>query len=74
MDHDKIGEAAGIVWQLLRGSAPNGTSMASLKKIDGIKSDETVGWLAREGKLAFTSENRVRLTIGLNESGHCSNF
>lgn len=75
MDHEKIGQTAGVVWQFLRESAPSGTSMASLKKIDGIKSDEAVaaiGWLAREGKLAFTLENRGRLTISLNESDHWS--
>ncbi len=69
MNQERIGTAAGIVWTQLNKN-PEGVTLNALKKIKGLTADEVVaavGWLAREGKLAFTSEKKKTL-IALNGS------
>lgn len=69
MNQEKIGRAAGIVWEHLRMRGENGVSLAAVKKIAGLRSDEAVaaiGWLAREGKLTF--EGNGRPTVRLVET------
>lgn len=55
----EVGHAAGRVWQLLAGQGPQ--TIAALKKGAGGSPDmvmAAVGWLAREGKLAFRPNGR----------------
>jgi len=60
-----IGEVAGEIWQLL--SASDGRTLAAIKKSVGAPADvvvAAVGWLAREGKLAFITHGRtVKLAL-----------
>ena len=61
MNCERIGDAAGIVWNEL--GEKGKVTLSELKKIRvGFTSDEViaaVGWLAREGKIAFQSKGRV---------------
>ena len=59
----KIGENAGLIWNALQGGA---LTAKALKKATKLKNDElnlALGWLAREGKIAF--ETGEELTISL---------
>ena len=59
----KIGENAGLIWNALQGGA---LTTKALKKATKLKNDElnlALGWLAREGKIAF--ETGEELTISL---------
>ena len=59
----KIGENAGLIWNALQGGA---LTLKALKKATKLKNDElslALGWLAREGKVAF--EEAEELTISL---------
>ena len=59
----KIGENAGLIWNALQGGA---LTAKALKKATKLKNDElnlALGWLAREGKVAF--EEAEELTISL---------
>ena len=59
----KIGENAGLIWNALQGGA---LTLKDLKKATKLKNDDlnlALGWLAREGKVAF--EAAEELTISL---------
>ena len=59
----KIGENAGLIWNALQGGA---LTLEALKKATKLKNDDlnlALGWLAREGKVAF--EEVEELTISL---------
>ena len=59
----KIGENAGLIWNALQGGA---LTVKALKKATKLKNDDLnldLGWLAREGKIAF--EQAEELTIAL---------
>ena len=59
----KIGENAGLIWNALQGGA---LTLKALKKATKLKNDDlnlALGWLAREGKVAF--EAAEELTISL---------
>ena len=59
----KIGENAGLIWNALQDSA---LTLKALKKATKLKNDDlnlALGWLAREGKVAF--EAAEELTISL---------
>ena len=59
----KIGEKAGLIWNALQGGA---LTTKALKKATKLKNDDlnlALGWLAREGKVAF--EEAEELTISL---------
>jgi hypothetical protein len=59
----KIGENAGLIWSALQGGA---LTTKALKKATKLKNDDlnlALGWLAREGKVAF--EEAEELTISL---------
>ena len=61
---EKIGFNAGIVWGALQNGAQD---LKTLKKATKLKNDElafALGWLAREGKLAF-SEKEGELIVAL---------
>ena len=60
----KIGENAGLVWNSLQNGAQE---IKAIKKAKKKKNEElymALGWLAREGKLAF-SVNEKEITIEL---------
>lgn len=62
-----IGTVAGKVWQTL--NTKGEMSMTALKKALGSKDasvDWAIGWLAREGKLAFHKEKNV-IKVGLKK-------
>jgi hypothetical protein len=59
IDIQNIGETAGVVWQYLQ--EHDRATLTTLTRAVGAHSDiilMAVGWLAREGKLAFTQEAR----------------
>ena len=50
----KIGENAGLIWNTLQNGAQE---LKAIKKATKLKNEElymALGWLAREGKIAFT--------------------
>ena len=58
----KIGENAGLIWNALQGGA---LTMKALKKATKLKNDDlnlALGWLAREGKVAFTEGEDLTIT------------
>lgn len=62
---DRIGSAAGVVWQTLNSSGE--LTMPKLIRVSGLSRDlvlSGMGWLAREGKLQFQQRGRIRM-IGL---------
>jgi len=59
LSNDLIGETAGEVWHQLADS--NGQSLAALKKSVDAPGElvlAALGWLAREGKLSFSTSGR----------------
>ena len=59
----KIGENAGLIWNALQGGA---LTLKALKKATKLKNDElylALGWLAREGKVAFTEGEDLTITL-----------
>lgn len=60
---EKIGQAAGQIWQYL--SANSGpVSLSSLSKKSGLNAQMTalgLGWLARENKLHFEEKGKTLL-------------
>jgi len=63
---NQIGESAGRIWQYLN-EHPSATPREANK---ALKMDESllymaIGWLAREGKLAFSGEEKNRVKISL---------
>lgn len=65
INNDQIGCAAGEVWAVLHGKGWQ--TLAAVKKGVAQPTDVTlmaIGWLAREGKLDFTTSGRsVKLTL-----------
>jgi hypothetical protein len=58
----KIGETAGLVWQVLESKGPMNLN-ALIKNLD-VSRDllmQAIGWLAREDKLAITESKRKKL-------------
>ncbi len=58
---DQIGDTAGLVWHTLNESGP--TSMTKLAKIVDAPRDivmQSIGWLAREGKIEIDEQGRSR--------------
>ena len=61
---EKIGSNAGLIWGALQNGA---LELKALKKATKLKNDElafALGWLAREGKVAFT-EKEADLSVAL---------
>ena len=59
----KIGENAGLIWNVLQGGA---LTLKALKKATKLKNDElylALGWLAREGKVSFTEGEDLTITL-----------
>ena len=61
---EKIGSNTGLIWGALQNGA---LELKALKKATKLKNDElafALGWLAREGKVAFT-EKEADLIVAL---------
>ena len=59
----KIGDNAGLIWNALQGGA---LTLKALKKATKLKNDElylALGWLAREGKVAFEQGEDLTITL-----------
>ena len=59
----KIGENAGLIWNELLGGA---LTLKALKKATKLKNDDlnlALGWLAREGKVAFEEAEELTITL-----------
>lgn len=59
----KIGENAGLIWNALQGGA---LTLKALKKATKLKNDDlnlALGWLAREGKVAFEEAEELTITL-----------
>jgi len=59
---DQIGETAGFVWQALNGHGPLSTAKI-VKQVDAPRDVvmQSIGWLAREGKIAIEDRGRSRI-------------
>lgn len=57
----RIGETAGLVWQLLHDNGSMNLTQI-LKAVDRPRDEvmQAIGWLAREDKLLFTDKARAR--------------
>jgi Winged helix-turn-helix domain (DUF2582) len=65
----RIGEAAGLVWQQLSTKGP--TSLTVLARVIGVPRDlllQALGWLARENKIEITDKGRGKI-ISLKSGG-----
>jgi hypothetical protein len=65
---EMIGVAAGKVWQFLRtnGPAPVKAIQKSIGEDAGL-TNQAIGWLAREGKLAINRAQKNNPTYALRE-------
>ena len=65
MNSEKIGAAAGAVWERLRDREEQGCTISELKRrTAGFTADEVVagvGWLSREGKIEASISGRKTL-------------
>lgn len=60
---DKIGQAAGQIWQYLSSNSEP-VSISALSKKSGLNAQMTalgLGWLARENKLKFEDKGKAQL-------------
>ena len=70
LNSERIGKAAGAVWNKLHTRAKDGVTLTDLKKVPGFTADEAIagiGWLAREGKLSFETQGRKFLVKLVHE-------
>ena len=60
MTAEKIGQAAGIIWQMLSQASGrvNITDIAKKTNLTTQLAYQGLGWLAREGKLAYQKKGR----------------
>jgi predicted transcriptional regulator len=73
MTSDRIGMAAGVLWKKIHDKGGTGVSFTEVKKLTGFTPDEAaaaIGWLAREGKLAFATEGKKQV-VRLSEQACC---
>jgi len=72
MTREKIGEAAGRVWETL--AAKGEIGLSQLPRIAKLKSDVTyqaLGWLAREDKIQYRSrDGKVYISLSDGERQH----
>lgn len=57
----RIGETAGLVWQVLSDNGPQSLSKL-VKQVDAPRDTvlQAIGWLAREDKLEFVDNGRTK--------------
>ena len=59
-----IGENAGQIWQLLnQNGAMQLTELLQVSKIEETDLNLSLGWLAREGKIAFYEEEDKQMVL-----------
>lgn len=59
-----IGENAGQIWQLLnQNGAMQLTELLQVSKIEETDFNLSLGWLAREGKIAFYEEGDKQMVL-----------
>ena len=66
MQIDLIGNNAGILWNILNEQQENKMEITKLKKESGLTDAQfwaSAGWLAKEGKLVFSSEKKGKKTV-----------
>lgn len=62
----RIGQLAGLVWQALKISgAQSPGSLGRTLELTRNEVERGIGWLAREGKLAFNPDSRRKLKVSL---------
>ena len=61
----KIGENAGLIWAALQNGALTQKALKKATKLKDADLNLALGWLAREGKVAFAVEE-ADTTISLN--------
>ena len=61
----KIGENAGLIWAALQNGALTQKALKKATKLKDADLNLALGWLAREGKVAFVVEE-ADTTISLN--------
>lgn len=61
----KIGENAGLIWAALQNGALTQKALKKATKLKDADLNLALGWLAREGKIAFAVEE-ADTTISLN--------
>ena len=54
----KIGENAGLVWNALQGGALTTDALKKATKLKVADLNLALGWLAREGKIAFAEADK----------------
>ncbi|MEK7312107.1 MAG: winged helix-turn-helix domain-containing protein [Chloroflexota bacterium] len=58
----KVGEAAGLIWQAIDSQGPlKMTALKKLLKINDTILNMALGWLAREDKIEMTASGRTFL-------------
>jgi hypothetical protein len=70
MNAERIGQAAGAIWNQLHLKGTGGISFAEVKKLSGFTIEEAMaglGWLAREGKLCFKTEGKKSVVTLVEE-------
>lgn len=55
---EKIGKNAGLVWEALQGGALDTKAIKKVTKLKDVDLNMAYGWLAREGKISFTEEEK----------------
>lgn len=70
--HDKIGQAAGQIWQILAKSKEPMTLATLPKKADmnAQLAQMALGWLAREGKIKLEEKGKT-VSVSLSPSECC---
>ena len=64
-----IGANAGKIWKVLKDKGAH--SASALGRASGLKAselDRAIGWLAREGKLSFATDEKGTVKIGLKDA------
>ena len=56
MISQKIGENAGLIWSALQGGALAQKALKKATKLKDADLNLALGWLAREGKIAFEAQ------------------
>lgn len=60
----KIGENAGLIWNALQGGALTTKALKKATKLKEAELNMALGWLSREGKIAFeVSEADVTIAL-----------
>ncbi|MBR1426288.1 MAG: winged helix-turn-helix domain-containing protein [Paludibacteraceae bacterium] len=59
----KIGENAGAIWNALQGGALTTKALKKATKLKEAELNLALGWLAREGKVAFIEGEELTIAL-----------